>query len=226
MLDKAIFPHIHLLVSGGNTQLILCKSITDWKVIGATLDDAAGECFDKISRMIGLPYPSGLYLAKIAKMHDRNYFNLPISMQGNKNLSYSFSGLKTAVRNLVQKNSPKDLVFMNDLSTTEIKELIDAESILELKSSKLAYIYSLSISVQSVIVDQLLSKLKLVIEIQRPASIGLSGGVSANLLLRAKVKLVANNNNLPVYIPHPSLTGDNAIMIGLSGIASFEKSLK
>ena len=64
--SKNPFPHLHLLVSGGNTQLILMNSFVDWKIIGATLDDAAGECFDKIGRMMGLPYPAGVYLSQIA----------------------------------------------------------------------------------------------------------------------------------------------------------------
>lgn len=220
MTNDRIFPHLHLLVSGGNTQLLLCNSITDWKIVGATLDDAAGECFDKVSRMVGLPYPSGLYLAKIAKLEDRNYLNLPLTMQGRETLDFSFSGLKTATRLIVQKRQETigDIQYMENLPEFEIQELITDKPQGALTTRQI-FVCEVCVSAQSVIVFQLIQRLTLGIKNFNPVSIGVSGGVSANLLLRKKAQNLAIKNKIPLFKPSLELTGDNAIMIGLSGLA-------
>jgi N6-L-threonylcarbamoyladenine synthase len=215
-LDSHIFPHLHLLVSGGNSQLVLLNSWQEWHIVGSTLDDAAGETLDKIGRMLGIAYPGGATIAKIAGLRESNILNLPSSMK-NSELNYSFSGLKTAVRYHIQKQDIKGLTFEKQLSEDEINQLkSDSESI----SKKLEYISQVCISSQHVVVDQLVRKVKLAIQQFQPKSLGLSGGVSANELLRQKVIQAADIHNIKrVFIPQLSLTGDNAVMIGLAGVA-------
>jgi len=240
--SNSIFPHLHLLVSGGNTQLILLNSWKEWKIVGKTLDDAAGECFDKIGRMVGLPYPAGVWVSKIAEMKDKNTLNLPIGMSKKPGLDFSYSGLKTAVRYFVQKQEIEDFKFEKRLNKKEIKELLEFGKLVENKSKesnnnedlndydwnnkngdginkkinpKLEMIYNICLSSQSVITEQLKIKTKRAVKKYKPKSIGISGGVSANQLLRQKIQKIFEKE---IFLPPLELTGDNAVMIGLSGI--------
>ena len=228
LASNNVFPHLHLLVSGGNSQLILLRNPFEFQIVGQTLDDAAGECFDKTARMFGLSYPGGVSLARIAGLNDTNYLDFPVSMKRSPELNFSFSGLKTAVRYFVQKNEL--LNYEEKLTEVELHELLnyDLKTLTTPKPSvsplqkgylqpnqKLILIKKLSISIQSVIVEQLIDKLKKAIKEFGPKSVGLSGGVSANRLLRQKIQEVSGNKS--VFIPDLSLTGDNAVMIGLAG---------
>ena len=225
---QTVFPNLHLLVSGGNSQLILLQNPFELKIIGQTLDDAAGECFDKTARMFGLSYPGGVSLAKIAGLDDSNYLNFPVSMKNNPELNFSFSGLKTAVRYFVQKNEL--LNYEEKLSEIELQELLNGDlktlttpkpSVSPLQKGylqpkpKLILIKKLCISIQTVIVEQLIIKVKKAIKEHKPNSIGISGGVSANRLLRQKIQEIADGKS--IFIPDLTLTGDNAVMIGLAG---------
>lgn len=209
--DTRIFPHIHLIVSGGNSQILLLNAWNDWKIVGQTLDDAAGECFDKIGRMLGFPYPAGIYIAKTSGIVDKNIYNFPIGMQHNKDYNYSFSGLKTHVRRFLEKSN-----YPLEFPLTQ-KE-IDSLSSHEILPRKLQFIKDVAISAQTVIISQLVQKVQKAIHTFSPNSCGISGGVSANLLLR--LQLQTRNTDIPVFIPPLYLTGDNAIMIALAGIAS------
>jgi N6-L-threonylcarbamoyladenine synthase len=212
--DISLFPHLHLLVSGGNTQLILLKSWKEWEIIGQTLDDAAGETLDKIARMVGIQYPGGAQIAKIAEEVELNYFDLPVSMN-NKQLNYSFSGLKTAVRYLIQKQNIPELIFEKPLTTEELDDIING-----VNTSKSDFIKQVCISAQYLVIDQLMRKIDLAVRTFAPQTIGISGGVSANKLLRKRITKLGAKYNIPnIFIPPLSLTGDNAIMIGLAGIA-------
>lgn len=214
-----IFPHLHLLVSGGNSQLILFEDWSNWKIVGQTLDDAAGESFDKIGRMLGYSYPAGVSLSKVAKLHEELYFELPESMK-NDSLNFSFSGLKTACRYFISSQPNELITYEKSLDEQELKNLFDTTKIQELNSEKLKFITKMSISVQFLIVNQLVKKLNLAVRRFCPNSIGLSGGVSANLLLQNKFLEAAKNNNVKnIFIPNKKLTGDNAIMIGLAGLS-------
>ncbi len=210
--STSVFPHLHLLVSGGNSQLLLLKSPFESKIIGQTLDDAAGECFDKTARMFGLDYPGGVTLSKIAGLEDINYLDLPISMKNSGDLNFSFSGLKTAVRYYIQKNDL--LEYETKLSESNLNLLLNND-LDQLKDERLVLIKKLCISIQSVITEQLIHKLKKAKLQFTPKSIGLSGGVSANNLLRSKIKKISVDCKL--FTPDLSLTGDNAVMIGLAG---------
>lgn len=219
-ITKKIFPHLHLLVSGGNSQVILItKTFNDLKIIGQTLDDAAGETFDKIGRMLGLTYPAGVKLAKIAALDETNYLNFPVSMKNSLNYNFSFSGLKTHVRYLIQKNDI--LTFEQPLTTSEFDLLVSSSlDQLKISNEKLFLIKQICVSSQAAIIQQLINKIEQAIKELKPTSIGLSGGVSANLLLRKKMEYLATKytENL-LFKPHISLTGDNAIMIGLAGVS-------
>jgi N6-L-threonylcarbamoyladenine synthase len=252
---KIIFPHLHLLVSGGNTQLLLLKNPKDWEIIGQTLDDAAGETLDKSGRMLGLDYPGGIWLAKIAGLDNSNYFNFPIGMKNSQNLDFSYSGLKTAVRYFVQKQRLSNWSFEKKLSKEFLQKIIleqeklkqlslynqfdfqknidfnklsnleniDKNLILELLETfenqenliLAGFVYQAACSVQFVVVAQLIQKFKKGIKKYDPKSIGISGGVSANLLLRQEVSKIFEQK---IFIPNTKLTGDNAVMIGLSEI--------
>jgi len=237
--DDQLFPHLHLLVSGGNSQIIYMKSWLDWQIVGKTLDDAAGECFDKCGRMLGIAYPAGATVSKIAKFSEENYLNLPISMQKSSSLDMSFSGLKTAVRyNILSQNIP-DFEFEKPLKKEEIDQLL-AHSFLP-ENKKLTYIYQACCSLQFAIISQLKNQFVKGVKAYSPLSLGISGGVSANPMLRLTIQKVAqkfsqdnqsfqtkqkmqitqNQLSNKIFIPHPSLSGDNAVMIALAGLLNY-----
>ncbi|MDD2274559.1 MAG: tRNA (adenosine(37)-N6)-threonylcarbamoyltransferase complex transferase subunit TsaD [Candidatus Pacebacteria bacterium] len=188
--EKLELPAIALIVSGGNTQLIYFEKIGKYKIIGETRDDAAGECFDKTARILGLDYPGGPEISKKAKDCKTNKHNitLPRPMINDKNYDFSFSGLKTAVLYHSKKNRITD-----------------------------DYVKEMSFEIESSIVDVLISKTLRAVDEYKVKSLLLGGGVTANQKLikefkkRAKVKL---------FIPHKKHTGDNALMIGLVSIYS------
>ena len=208
--DTEVFPHLHLLVSGGNSQLLLVRSPVEWKIIGATLDDAAGESFDKAGRLLGLPYPAGVSISKIAGLAAVNIHDLPRGMLKQDNFNYSFSGLKTAVRYYVQK---QPWPSSKRLSSAQIEYLVATE-LNEITDLKLRFVKEMCLSLQFVVAEQLVRKFRKAIEHCQPKSIGLSGGVSANPYLRQEIQKLHTR----VFITKRELTGDNAVMIGLSGL--------
>ncbi|MBC7471686.1 MAG: hypothetical protein H7196_00265 [candidate division SR1 bacterium] len=214
-----VFPHLHLIVSGGNSQLVLLKNANTMEIIGQTLDDAAGECLDKIGRMLGFSYPGGLNLAKSVGDAEGNFMKFPVSMIKNQTFNYSFSGLKTSVRLFLQSKSPKEFEFEKVLLLTEIDSLKNDQNL----NTKLNFIKKVSISVQDVVVTQLINKMTKAKNYYNPATIGISGGVSANLLLRKKV---IQKINPEIFIPPLHLTGDNAVMIAIAGLAKEYQNIK
>jgi N6-L-threonylcarbamoyladenine synthase len=209
--NNDVFPHLHLLVSGGNSQFILMKSSTEMDILGQTLDDAAGECLDKIGRMLGFPYPAGVCVARTAGLMEKNLCDLPIGMKHNQTVAVSFSGLKTACRLRLEKLG---FELEKPLSSDEIDLLTSGNE--NNLSPRLMFIKEFAISAQSVLVAQLINKLKIAIKIHQPHSLGISGGVSANLLLRKRIGELGIQS---IFIPPLFLTGDNAVMIGLAGVA-------
>jgi len=385
------FPHLHLLVSGGNSQIIWVERWQNWQIVGQTQDDAAGECLDKIGRMLGLDYPGGVWVSRVAGLVDQNLLNFPISeiknsnlakvsnsnlsnsssnsnsnSQGlvlsskistlkngkipktrrqnsflqnpslsqkleinanllensaekssqnlskinsaeisaeitqnskHKNYNFSFSGLKTAVRYFLAKQNlenwkieqkltkleveillnwqiitdflnwekntnlsleivleKKQVEIVNNLekenqksqneqknkeSIAKISELIDrilAKNLIQIENqkdfssfaiilksqdlTKLELFWKVCVSAQSAVIEQLTRRFERAILDLKPISLGLSGGVSANLLLRQKMQNLTDKFGLEkLYRPHLALTGDNAVMIALAGIA-------
>lgn len=186
-----IFPFINLTVSGGHTQLILVRGPLDMEVLGTTLDDAAGEAFDKGAKILGLPYPGGPLVDQHARSGDGKRFKLPVpAVQG---LDMSFSGIKTAFANLVRKNVAEDADFVE-------RELPH-----------------LCASLQQQIVDILLRKLQKAGRTHGVPRIGISGGVSANSALREQATALAQREQWELYLPPFAYCTDNAAMIAMAG---------
>ena len=178
------FPTLALVVSGGNTELVYMKEHLSFEVIGETLDDAVGESFDKVARVLGLPYPGGVSIDKLSKEGVHEY-NLP-NMKHEDTLNFSYSGLKTAVINLVHK--------------------------LE-QNNQQVNIANMAKSFQDVAIKELLDKVNLANKKYDVKQIVLAGGVSANSYLRSEITAMFKDTNIEVIIPPIWCTTDNAAMI-------------
>ncbi|HPF52006.1 MAG TPA: tRNA (adenosine(37)-N6)-threonylcarbamoyltransferase complex transferase subunit TsaD [Draconibacterium sp.] len=189
------FPFLCLLVSGGNSQIILVKDYLDMEVIGQTIDDAAGEAFDKCAKVMGLPYPGGPHVDRLAKEGDPHRFEF--SKPKIPGLDYSFSGLKTNF-----------LYFLRD-------QLKENENFIEENKSDLCA------SLQHTIIDILLSKLKRAAEETGINEITVAGGVSANSGLRNALTQNAKKHGWNLLIPKFEYTMDNAAMIAITGYYKF-----
>jgi N6-L-threonylcarbamoyladenine synthase len=188
---KPEFPFLCLTVSGGHTQIVLCRSHLDMEVLGETIDDAAGEAFDKVAKMLGLPYPGGPMVDKLAKEGDPTKFSFPLSDM--KDYDFSFSGLKTAVLYFLQNEKKKDPDFVaNNLN-------------------------DICASVQHTIITMLLKKLKKAAKELKINHVGIAGGVSANSGLRTALTETGAQLGWQVYIPKFEYCTDNAAMIGITG---------
>ncbi len=187
------FPAMNLIVSGGHTELVLMPDYEKFELIGETMDDAVGEAFDKVARLLDLSYPGGPAISKIAENGDLNRFPLPRPMLHSKDFNFSFSGLKTAVLYLLRDLKEKG-VEINDQTKADIAS-----------------------SFQESAVDVLVQKTIHSAREYGVSTIMLSGGVSANTLLRNKLKNVTEKEGLVFSCPPLVYTGDNAVMIALAG---------
>lgn len=187
---KPEFPFLCLTVSGGHTQIVLCRSHLDMEVLGETIDDAAGEAFDKVAKMLGLPYPGGPLVDKLAAEGNALQFSFPLSEM--KGYDFSFSGLKTSVLYFLQNEKKKDSDFIDK----NIKDICA--------------------SVQYTIIKMLTGKLKKAAKELNIKHIGIAGGVSANSGLRKAVTELGEQNGWSVYIPKFEYCTDNAAMIGIT----------
>jgi N6-L-threonylcarbamoyladenine synthase len=185
------FPFLCLTVSGGHTQIVLVKSYFEMKIVGETLDDAAGEAFDKTAKLLNLPYPGGPLIDKHAKMGDPLKYSFGIPQI--RDLDYSFSGLKTSILYYVRAMEKDDPDFV-------VKNMND-----------------ICASVQHSIVQILLNKLKKAATVFGIKEIAIAGGVSANSGLRAALLDLANQAGWNVYIPAFQYCTDNAAMIAIAG---------
>jgi N6-L-threonylcarbamoyladenine synthase len=197
--EKPKFPFICLTVSGGHTQLVLVKDYLDMEIMGSTIDDAAGEAFDKTAKILGLPYPGGPLIDKHAKEGDATKFTF--AKPNMPNYNYSFSGLKTSIMYFIQKESKKNPDF--------IKE-------------ELANICA---SVQKSILDVLFVKLELLAKDLNVKEIAIAGGVSANSGLRKLLQEKGIENRWNVYIPKFEYCTDNAAMIAVTAYFMYQKNL-
>ena len=188
-------PFLCLLVSGGNTVIAEVSDYTKFRIIGGTQDDAAGECFDKTARCMGLPYPGGVNLDKIATVADNKEYPLPYPRVSTGKYDFSFSGLKTAVLNLVHNASQKG-------------EDIDVPVVCA--------------TVRQRVCDMLLSHTLSACEELGYDKIVLAGGVSANSELRARFEKECADRKLSLYYPPLKYCGDNAAMVGAQAIYEFE----
>ena len=187
-------PFLCLVVSGGHTMIIEVKDYTDMRILGTTLDDAAGECFDKVGRVLGMPYPGGAALDKAAQQGDESKYDLPRSKPGENPYNMSFSGLKTAALNLIHH-------------AEQVGEEID--------------IPSLCASFTAAVSDTLVPRVVRAVEETGCKKIAVAGGVAANSRIRADILAAAEKLGAEVYLPPLSLCGDNAAMIGAQAYYEF-----
>lgn len=197
--EKPRFPFICLTVSGGHTQLVLVKGHLDMKIVGTTLDDAAGEAFDKVAKLLGFQYPGGPLVDKHAKNGNPEAFEF--SKPRVDGLNYSFSGLKTAVMYFLQKQEKANPNF--------IQENLD----------------DLCASVQKTIVDILFKKLKKACVEHGIREVAIAGGVSANSGLRKHLEEEGKRHGWKTYIPKFEYCTDNAAMIAITGRYMYEAGL-
>ena len=192
------FPLLALIVSGGHSQLVLFQNHGDYQLIGQTQDDAVGEAFDKVAKIIGLPYPGGPAIAKAAELGDPRAFHLPIAKLAGE-YDFSFSGLKTAVLRAVQREVGKDFTFPSH----ELPALVNDE-----------LRYNMAASFQYTAVKTLVDKTKKAYDNFQPASVVIAGGVAANQELRRQLR-----EALPIDIEYApiQLCTDNAAMIAALG---------
>lgn len=190
------FPVLALVVSGGHTQLIYMKDHHDFEIIGTTLDDAVGECFDKVAKILGLPYPGGPSISKAALDGNPEKYHFPHPKVSD--LNFSFSGLKTAVLRSVQQELKKPISF----PSFELAPLLTPKQVSDFAAS-----------FEQTAVDILLEKTKKALKTHPSSSVIICGGVSANNLLRKKSASILKNSGAKVLFPEKSLSGDNAAMV-------------
>ena len=191
------FPFLCLTVSGGHTQIVVVKNYLDMEVLGQTLDDAAGEAFDKAAKIMGLPYPGGPLIDRFAEKGNANAFKFPVPKV--PNLDYSFSGLKTSFLYLIRDGINDDPSFIE-------KHQAD-----------------LCASFQQSVISVLLEKLQLASEQTGIKEIAIAGGVSANSGLRNTIQKTGNKTGWKIHIPKMAYCTDNAAMIAITGYYKFLK---
>lgn len=189
------FPFLCLLVSGGHTQLVVVRNYLDMEIIGKTIDDAAGEAFDKCAKLMGLDYPGGPIVDKLARDGDPNAFRFAKPLP--KGLDFSFSGLKTSFLYFLRDNLRQDEKFIESRKA------------------------DLCASLQQTIVDILVQKLIRASKLMGIKNIALAGGVAANSALREAVVAVGKNRGWTVFLPELRFTTDNAAMIAIVGYYKF-----
>ena len=201
LTNKVEFPYLTLLVSGGHCQILIVEQVGVYRKLGGTLDDAVGESFDKVAKMLGLYYPGGPIIEKLAINGDPLAYNFPKPMKGREGCDFSFSGLKTAVRLTIQKT--------------------------ELTPDNIANICA---SFQKTIVDILLDRLSNAIKITQKShpqlkQLVISGGVAANQYILNKVSNVMDSYEIETIAPPIKLCTDNAAMIAWAGVERFRLGL-
>jgi len=186
--DPPAFPFVALLVSGGHTQLVDVRGVGEYRILGETLDDAAGEAFDKTAKMLGLPYPGGAALARLAETGRSGRFNFPRPMLDRPGLDFSFSGLKTAA-----------LVALRDRD-------LDDETRADVARG-----------FQEAVVDTLAEKARRALESVGHRRLVVAGGVGANRRLRERLEEIASSAGAQLYFPRTEFCTDNGAMIALAG---------
>ncbi|MDE7411602.1 MAG: tRNA (adenosine(37)-N6)-threonylcarbamoyltransferase complex transferase subunit TsaD [Paramuribaculum sp.] len=185
------YPFLTLLISGGNSQLILVQNYNDMEILGATIDDAAGEAFDKCAKVMGLPYPGGPHIDRLAAEGDATRFKF--AKPRIPGLDYSFSGLKTSFLYTLRDAVKDDPDFINN------------------------NLNDLAASLQKTIIEILLAKLDLAVKQTGVKTVAIGGGVSANSGVRTAVADYCKKHHLNAFIPERSFTTDNAAMVAIAG---------
>lgn len=194
LVNKMKFPSLGLVVSGGHTELLELEGDYDFKLLGTTQDDAIGECYDKIARIIGLPYPGGPNIEKYAN-EGKNSYNFPIPMQDDS-LNFSFSGLKSYIINFVHNEKQRG----NEINDYDVAKSFEESALTEI-----------------------INKTSLAIDKTNAKNLIVAGGVSANSHLREKLKKLAEEKNIELSIPPIRLCTDNAAMIAAAAYPLYKQ---
>ena len=190
--DSPEFPYLALLVSGGHSLLVDVRGYGHYAILGESLDDAAGEAFDKGAKLLGLGYPGGPEIARLAEQGEPDRFTLPTPMRGRKELNFSFSGLKTALLYRV-----RDLTADGPLDETDRA--------------------SLALALETAIVESLLDRTARALDESGHGSLVVAGGVGANHRLRSRLKDMCGESGVNLYYPRAEYCTDNGAMIALTG---------
>src|SRR4051794_2454109 len=193
--DDVTFPYLLLLVSGGHTQLLVCAGVGDYRQLGGSRDDAAGEAFDKTAKLLGLGYPGGPAIEQAAKGGDPRRFELPRPLKGRPGCDFSFSGLKTAVRQITASGAVLGSERIADLAAAI--ELAICETILDRTANAIRWFRRHYPDGRTLVT---------------------AGGVAANAMLRRRLKELAANSGLDFVAPPPALCTDNGAMIAWAGL--------
>ncbi|MCM1519397.1 MAG: tRNA (adenosine(37)-N6)-threonylcarbamoyltransferase complex transferase subunit TsaD [Lachnoclostridium sp.] len=185
------YPFLCLLVSGGNSQIVLVRNYNDMEILGHTIDDAAGEAFDKCAKVMGFPYPGGPHIDRLA--HEGNPRAFKFAKPHIPGLDYSFSGLKTSFLYTLRDNLKNDPDFIKNNQA------------------------DLAASLQQTIIDILMDKLDKAVKLTGVTTVAIGGGVSANSGVRDAVADYCSRNGLTAFIPERSFTTDNAAMVAIAG---------
>jgi N6-L-threonylcarbamoyladenine synthase len=195
LTDAIPFPYLLLLASGGHTQLVAVKGVGDYMRIGTTIDDAIGEAFDKVAKLLGLPYPGGPHVEREAAEGNEQRFALPRPMAARQNADFSLSGLKTAVRLAAERAAPLDARDVADLCASFQAAVVD------------------------VIVDRSRMGLRIFrTEIGHPTALVIAGGVAVNQAIRRALTRFCGESGLRLVAPAPALCTDNGAMIAWAGL--------
>lgn len=207
LTNNVSYPYLLLLVSGGHCQILVVKGPGEYERLGTTIDDAAGEAFDKVAKMLGLGYPGGPMIEKMAAIGDENRFTLPHPLKGSGDLNLSFSGLKTAVRKIIESYGNGNI----------------EETVLPRKDAA-----DVCACFQKTACECLLDKLSKAADYFKQKypegkNVVVAGGVAANTYLRSRLESMAENKGLVFAAPPIRLCTDNGVMIAWAGLERFQK---
>jgi N6-L-threonylcarbamoyladenine synthase len=198
---EAETPALSLVVSGGHTNLYFLRGIGEYELLAKTRDDAAGEALDKLSKFLGLGYPGGPVIERLAKQGDSQKVRFTMPKITDGSTDFSFSGIKTAALRFVKKNNIERIADESENATPFLPPIV----------------LDLVASYQQAIIEQLINRLEKALSQSEARSIHVSGGVSCNKALREQIASHFESKGIPVYAPQPSLTTDNAAMIAAAG---------
>jgi N6-L-threonylcarbamoyladenine synthase len=207
LTNELLFPYLLLLLSGGHSQILLVKGIGAYLRLGGTIDDAVGECFDKGAKLLGLGYPGGPLIERAAATGNAEAYDLPRPMLGREGCDFSFSGLKTALRQLVEKQSN----LQGDIAPLPAR---GREYLSNFTADAAA---SLQKAITDILANRAEHALKMALK-DKPTALVVAGGVAANLAIRARLQEVAAGFGLPFVAPALSLCTDNGAMVAWAGV--------
>jgi N6-L-threonylcarbamoyladenine synthase len=198
LMHEIEFPFLLLLVSGGHCQFLKVENVGKYTLLGATIDDSIGEAFDKVAKMMGLPYPGGPAIEHIAKEGNPMQFDLPKPLFYEKNANMSFSGLKTAVKNIIDRQDTLTETFKADMAA----------------------------SFQHTVSNVLAKKTQYILDHQSFKRMVIAGGVAANQFIKQKMQELCHQNNIDLFTPPLKLCTDNAAMIAWAGVEQIKAGIK